>query len=68
MECPKLSDCPLLGPHALDAARTYLASRYCQGDYFECMRRRQRLHAALERPGERLEGHGAGSRRYVVGG
>ncbi len=54
MDCPKLCDCPLVAAHALDAAGTYLASRYCQGDYHECMRR-QRLHAALERQARAAE-------------
>ncbi|HEX9290608.1 MAG TPA: hypothetical protein VF904_13875 [Anaeromyxobacteraceae bacterium] len=44
----------MVAAHALDAAGTYLASRYCQGDYHECMRR-QRLHAALERQARAAE-------------
>jgi hypothetical protein len=46
MDCPKARDCPLLSPLMFDAARSYLASRYCQGDYWECLRQ-QRVRAAV---------------------
>lgn len=46
MDCPRLRDCPLSSPLLLDAARAYLASRFCPPGHADCPLRRAQGPAA----------------------